>query len=109
MDLYKYKCKVPCCSNVYYMNPTKINKHFFTFPKLRSLREQWFNAINFNCNETIPYSASKMYICEDHFSENCFVSTLKKDYTGVQFLRNSFKLWCKQDIALDYPILFQKV
>jgi hypothetical protein len=111
------------------MNPTKINKHFFTFPKLRSLREQWFNAINFNCNETIPYSASKMYIqgdsrgimnrkcnpqfirrktrtftasmsgfllqcivgcicyslflvnhlvCEDHFSENCFVSTLNK-------------------------------
>ena len=69
---YKYKCKVPSCQNV-----SGTNKHFFSFPKATKQRQIWFIALNNAFPGDVEYTDKKVYLCEDHFTNNFFTSTLR--------------------------------
>lgn len=75
----KYKCRLPSCPNKYYSSSSKANKKFFTFPKLFDQRKKWFAFMNSGLatKNKIEYCDTKIYLCEDHFTEDCFTSTLK--------------------------------
>lgn len=79
MNVYKYKCKLPYCGNKYFQNPyPHQNKHFFIFPKAECVRKLWCDILKSNFNIDLPTEQKKIYVCEDHFSENCFVGTERK-------------------------------
>lgn len=72
---FRYKCKVPGCKNQFYSPITDANyknKKFFSFPEHPERRQQWIQKLN------LEFSSERAYVCEDHFNDKDFTSSLKK-------------------------------
>lgn len=88
--LYKYKCRLSNCNNKYVPSSSE-NKHFFSFPTNDKKRNKWFESINDLSEQKIEFSSAKMYLCEDHFTKNCFSNSSHNRLTKfgiLQFLIN---------------------
>lgn len=80
----RFKCKAPNCNSKYFTKIRDVNyknKHFFKFPADTALRKKWFDAINENWQDKlIDTKCTQIFLCEDHFDEKLFNSTLKSKF-----------------------------
>jgi hypothetical protein len=75
-----YSCAVSTCLNKFVTaSGLKPTKHFFAIPNAPlEKRKAWFDAINFNQSAKINDNCiGRKYLCEDHFSDECFSNTNK--------------------------------
>lgn len=74
-----YSCAALGCENAYFTKITSHeykNKSFFRFPdKDPERRQRWFKIMK------IPKSDKRVYLCEDHFADTFFHSSLKTKLT----------------------------
>lgn len=72
---YVHGCLASYCNNKYFhpvTDPEYTNKKFFRFPdKDLKRRHDWFEIIG------IEFTETRCYLCEDHFEETQFTSSLK--------------------------------
>ncbi|KAK9680536.1 THAP domain [Popillia japonica] len=61
------------------------NKHFFTLPSDDDRKQAWLNSIKEFSGVDVSSNSKRIYVCEDHFEQNCFRNALQNSLNKMAY------------------------